>query len=127
MNAEAPIDVSAADNAWNEPETRPHRVEREFTAFDSNPQPEDLALLVEVADSTLRYDLTVKAAIYARAGIAEYWVLDVSGRRLIAHRNPGSGVYGSVEVYSETEVIALLAAPRADFRPGDAFGRPERG
>ena len=59
---------------------------REFETFDSNPQPQDIALLVEIADSTLNFDLTIKAALYARAGIAEYWVLDVVAKRLIVHR-----------------------------------------
>ncbi len=39
-----------------------------------------VALIVEVADATLRWDLDRKAVIYARAGVAEYWVADVNGR-----------------------------------------------
>jgi hypothetical protein len=92
-NAEAPIDVSSADNPWNEPEPDLIVLKREFSTFDSNPQPNDLKLVVEIAGSALKFDLTVKAALYARAAIVEYWVLDVAGRRLIAHRSPVSGTY----------------------------------
>jgi Uma2 family endonuclease len=61
-------------------------------------------LLVEVADSSLRFDLTVKAALYARAEVCEYWVLD------IAHRNPALGRYGTVVSYGETEAVLPLRA-----------------
>ncbi len=45
VNAEAPIDVSSADNPWNEPEPDLIVLNREFETFDSNPQPQDIALL----------------------------------------------------------------------------------
>jgi hypothetical protein len=53
-------------------------------------QPEEIALIVEVSDSSLRFDLTVKATLNARAGIGDYWVLDIPGWRLIVHRDPNS-------------------------------------
>jgi Uma2 family endonuclease len=121
VNAEAPIDVSPGDNAWSEPEPDLIVLTREFAIFDSNPQPQDLDLVVEIADSTLNFDLTVKAALYARAAIAEYWVLDVAGRRLIVHRSPVSGTYTSVAAYSENEVVSPLAAPSAQFRPSEVL------
>ncbi len=124
VNATAPIDVNSADNLWSEPEPDLIVLKRDFTSFDSNPQPEDLGLVVEIADSSLKFDLTVKAAMYARAGIADYWVLDVAGRRLIVHREPAGGEYRSVAVYGEQEFAAPLSAPEARFRVGDAFGPP---
>ena len=121
VNAEAPIDVSPADNAWNEPEPDLIVLKKQFATFDSNPRPEDLDLIVEIADSSLKFDLTVKAALYARAAIAEYWVLDVADKRLIAHRSPVSGTYTSVVAYGENEIVAPLAAPNAVFRPGEVL------
>ena len=121
VNAEAPIDVAPADNDWNEPEPGLIVLKREFATFNSNPQPQDLHLVVEIADSTLKFDLTVKAALYARAAIAEYWVLDVGAKRLIVHRSPVSGIYTSVAAYAQDENIAPLAAPEASFRAADAF------
>jgi hypothetical protein len=41
--------------------------------------PEDVLLLVEVADTSLRYDRAVKGPLYAAAGVAEYWIVDVEG------------------------------------------------
>jgi Uma2 family endonuclease len=122
VNQEAPIDVSPEDNPSNEPEPDLIVLNRDFLSFRSaNPGPQDLHLVVEVADTTLNFDLTVKAALYARAGIADYWVLDVSGRRLIVHRHPQSGKYTAILVYSEQEEVAPLAAPQAMFKPADAF------
>lgn len=121
VNAEAPIDVNPTDNVWNEPEPDLIVLKREFATFESNPQPRDLRLVVEIGDSTLKFDLTVKAALYARAAITEYWVLDVAGQRLFVHRNPVSGAYASVAVYSENEIVAPLADPDAAFRPAQAF------
>jgi Uma2 family endonuclease len=119
--AENPIDVAPEDNPTNEPEPDVTVLNRDYTTFQSaNPRPRDLCLLVEV-DTTLRFDLTTKAALYARAGIIEYWVLDVSGRRLIVHRNPQLGKYTTVVAYSESESIAPVAAPDALFKIADAF------
>jgi len=122
VNSEAPIDVSPEDNPTNEPEPDLIVLNREYTSFRSgNPQPQDLSLVVEIADSTLTFDLTTKASLYARAGIIEYWVLDVERRRLIVHRGPISGKYATVTVYDENEPIAPLAAPAAEFRPSQAL------
>jgi Uma2 family endonuclease len=122
VNQEAPIDVSPEDNSSNEPEPDLIVLNRDFLSFRSaNPGPQDLHLVVEVADTTLYFDLTAKAALYARAGIAEYWVLDVSGRRLIVHRQPQSGKYLAILVYDEQESVAPLAAPHAMFKAAEAF------
>lgn len=87
----------------------------------SNPQPADLLLVVEIANTTLGFDLTTKARLYARAGIADYWVLDVPGRRLIVHRYPSGGEYRSVSSYDEEESVAPLAAPTAELLVGSVF------
>lgn len=122
VDSEAPIDVSPEDNPTNEPEPDVIVLKREFATFVSgNPQPQDLHLVVEISDSTLNFDLKVKAALYARAGIVEYWVLDVPGRRLFCHRDPAAGRYGSVTMYHEHESVSPLAAPNAAFSPAQAL------
>jgi Uma2 family endonuclease len=122
VNPDAPIDVAPQDNPINEPEpdlivlTRPSR---EFP--NTNPQPGDLRLMVEISDSTLGFDPTTKAALYARAGILEYWVLDIPARRLIVHRDPQIGLYRSITVYGEQEMVSPLAAPSHSFPVGEAL------
>jgi Uma2 family endonuclease len=121
VNAAAPIDVAPEDNPSNEPVPDLIVLRQDESHFTSNPQPQDLRLVVEIADTSLSFDLTVKAALYARAGVPEYWVLDVAGRRLLVHRNPQSGVYAEVAAYSEHEDVSPLAAPQAKFHVVDAF------
>jgi Uma2 family endonuclease len=122
VHQEAPIDVGPEDNPTNEPQPDLIVLNRDMSYFRSvQPGPQDLCLVVEVSDTTLQFDLTVKAALYARAGIADYWVLDVNGRRLIVHRQPQSGKYASVLMYNEQESVAPLAAPHAIFKAADAF------
>jgi len=119
---EAPIDVAPEDNPTNELQPDLVILKRDLSDFTKEkPRPEDLDLVVEVADSTLYFDLTTKAALYARAGIVDYWVLDVAGRRMIVHRDPREGRYLSVTVYSSEETVTPLAAPEARLRVGDAF------
>lgn len=74
-----------------------------------NPAPEEILLIVEISDSTLRDDLGRKAFLYARAGIRYYWVLDLQGRCIIAHRQPDTnyGLYTSIRSYRENEPIAI--------------------
>jgi Uma2 family endonuclease len=118
----SPMDVSPEDNPSNEPEPDIIVLNRDLSSFRSaNPSPQDLRLVVEIADTTVNFDLTTKAALYARAGIVEYWVLDVPRRRLIVHRQPQFGKYTETLIYNESETVAPLAAPHAVFKVADAF------
>ncbi len=90
------------------------------TAFASRlPVPADVALLIEVSDTTLRFDLSGKALLYARAGIEDYWVADVVGRRLVAHRGPTPTGYTDVTEYSADALLAPLARPQSLVRVSD--------
>lgn len=115
VESEAPSDVAAEDNAYNEPEADLKVLRRPSKEYASNPQPEDILLIVEISDSTLRFDLSKKAKLYARAAIMEYWVLDIPGKRLIVHREPRDGQHRSVVAYGAQEEVAPLAAPEARF------------
>ena len=82
-------------------------------------QTPDIRLLIEVSDATLARDLTIKAALYARAGVPEYWVIDVTGRRLLIHGTPGTDGYTQVTEYSDTDSAAPLFDPTAVFAVSD--------
>jgi Uma2 family endonuclease len=125
VEQEVPIDVAAQDNHINEPEPDIIVLKREFSSFrTANASPEDLRLVVEVAYSTADFDLGTKAALYARAGIPEYWVLDLIGRRLVVHRDPRDGAYLSITSFGEHESVAPLGAPQQQFSVGGAL--PEK-
>ena len=111
---EAPINVAAFDNPTNEPEPDLCILRMPYREFrTSNPGPADLHLVIEISDSTLDFDLRTKAQIYARAGIIEYWVVDVNRQRLIVHRDPSAGAYKSITEYAGSEQVTLLAAPQS--------------
>jgi Uma2 family endonuclease len=117
----APIDVSPEDLPSSEPEPDLIVLNRETYAFERNPGPQDLRLVIEIADTSLVFDLSTKALLYARAGIVEYWVVDVPGRRLIVHREPLAGRYQSVVAYTRAESVAPLAAPDTSFAVATLF------
>ena len=70
----------------------------------------DIALLVEVADSSLGYDLRVKAPLYARHGVRDYWVVDAVRQTVRVHRSPQDGRYADVEEYEADHPIAAEIA-----------------
>jgi Uma2 family endonuclease len=75
---------------------------------DRHPAPQDIFWIVEVAKTSLKKDLDIKAAIYATAAIQEYWILDLSTKQMIVLRNPQDGEY--VEKYTTGEgIITPLA------------------
>ena len=66
-----------------------------------HPYPEDLLLVVEVSKSTLRYDLKQKRDLYARANIAEYWVVDLVGKQLHVFRQSNGQQYTEKFIVTE--------------------------
>jgi Uma2 family endonuclease len=68
----------------------------------------DLRLVIEVADSSLSYDLRVKAPLYAAHGVPEYWVVDAIRETVRVHRDPADGRYRDVEEYAAHEPIEAL-------------------
>ena len=85
------------------------------------PQPEDVLLLVEVADSTLVHDRDVKASLYARYRIPEYWLIDVAGERVTAFADPGDAGYDTRETLADPRAVAPAALPGAALDLGALF------
>jgi Uma2 family endonuclease len=88
---------------------------------DHHPRPSDIYLMVEVADSTLRQDCEVKDKLYARAGIADYWVLDLKNRQLHIFRDPTPTGYTSHLILTEPNQICPLAFPTLALTLTDIF------
>lgn len=75
-------------------------------------KPRDALLVIEVSNSSLRFDLGEKARRYAGAGYPEYWVVDVRRRAVHVHREPApDGTWGSVEVVDDGELQAVAVPP----------------
>jgi Uma2 family endonuclease len=89
-------------------------------ARDFVDHPRNALLIVEVSDTTLRFDRRVKAHLYAQAGMQDYWIVNLADRQLEVHRNPGPEPtrkgryhYASVTIVSATESVSPLAVPHA--------------
>lgn len=87
-----------------------------------SPQAADVLLVVEVAESSLRYDQTTKLGLYARAGVPEYWVVSVDGEWIEAYRSPEGDGYRERRRAGRGDVIgpAALGDVRIDVAEGFA-------
>jgi len=116
VQTEGPIALTSPDGDYSEPEPDVAVTHQPTTAFvNHHPGPEDIGLVVEVSDTTLRTDLLVKARLYARAGIAEYWVVDLNTRQVHVHRRPVDGNYGDITVIPEAGRLTTLATPASSI------------
>ncbi len=87
-----------------------------------HPEPDDVLLVVEVADSSLLYDRRTKIPLYARAGIPEVWLVDLPGRRIEVHREPSFRVYREVKILTRGRRLASAAFPRILLRVSEILG-----
>ena len=78
---------------------------------NGKPDPEDVLLVVEVAESSLLYDRDVKGALYAECGIPEYWILNLRENRLEVHRRAAEGGWEERLALGPEDSIAPLAFP----------------
>ena len=108
LRGQVPIEVAAADQERSSPEPDVAVLVEAKPEYQlRHPRGDELLLVVEVADTSAQFDLTVKARLYARAGVPEYWVLDIASRWLVIHRHPVDGEYRQVTRLSEQESISL--------------------
>jgi Uma2 family endonuclease len=84
---------------------------REDCYVGISPKAEDVLLLLEISDSTLRMDRRVKLPLYAKAGIPEYWILNLEDNVLEVYRYPQAGKYVETILLKASDTIALLAFP----------------
>jgi Uma2 family endonuclease len=96
---------------WNDSEPEP-----DFALVRSDfgggvPKARDVLLAIEVSDSTLKFDRTVKLPDYARSGIAETWILNLKERQLEVYRQPSGEKYLSLQILEGTMPATPLFAP----------------
>ena len=86
------------------------------------PYPEDVVLLIEISDSSLRFDRKVKVPIYARSGIREVWIVDLQNSAIHVHREPKDKGYLSVETKGRDEVVSPQAFPDFAIKVSELLG-----
>lgn len=96
-------------------EPEPDFVLADLTKFDGkrHPRPEETFLVVEVSDSTLKYDRDTKLPLYAEAEIPEVWIVNLKNDIIEIHRRPSNGIYQIAQIYkkgetAESEILSDL-------------------
>ena len=80
--------------------------------LSGKPRPADILLLIEVSDSSLEYDRQVKLPMYAVAGIAEFWIVNLEDDCLEVYRQPtAGGVYAEVRILRRGQYVDVAALP----------------
>ena len=87
-----------------------------------HPDPEDVVLLIEVSETTLRFDRTVKLPIYARNGIREVWILDLKADAIHVYREPKGQTYTSLSTRKRGESVSPQAFPDFIVQVDDLLG-----
>ncbi len=86
------------------------------------PAPEDTLCLIEVAETSLQYDLGQKLDLYARHGMAEVWVIDVEGKRLLTFWRSEHDRFVGTRTLDRSESVSCQAIPEMSIRWGLCFG-----
>ena len=110
-------------NLFNEPEPDLALLRRRPDYYRSaHPGPADILLVVEVAESSIGYDRTVKAELYARLGVVEYWLVDLNTDTVTRHTEPVDGHYRRVEPVPAGEPFAPQRLPACAVTTDAIFG-----
>ena len=85
------------------------------------PAPDDILLIIEVADSTIAYDRDVKSHLYAANGIPEMWLFDLNKKIVERYSQPSASGYKRIQRYEQNETLAMLAFPDIVFNCEEIF------
>lgn len=71
----------------------------------AHPSPQDVLLIIEVSDSSLHKDLTIKLPLYAKAGIPEVWIINLADNTLAVYHQPANNAYGQHAIYHPADAV----------------------
>ncbi len=96
---------------YNEPE--PDFVLADLTKFenDRHPRPEETLIVVEVSDTTLKYDRDTKLSLYAEAEIPEVWIVNLKNDIVEIYRKPSNGIYQIAQIFKKGEIAESEILP----------------
>lgn len=110
-------------NAFNEPQPDIGllRLRKDFYR-SRHPGPGDVLLILEISDTSLRYDRDVKLGVYAASRIPEFWVLDLVENALLVFREPARGAYATSQKFQREDFVSMLAFPDIRIAVSDLLG-----
>ena len=121
----APVSVQNPVRLGEHSEPRPDvalLVPRADAYRTAHPQPEDVLLLIEVADASLEHDRDAKVPLYAAAGVPEVWLVSLTEDAITLYRDPLGGRYATVRTARRGETVTSLRVPSATLRVEDILG-----
>ncbi len=118
VRAQNPVRLSDYD------ESEPDLALADLNKFDGkrHPRPEEVILLVEVSDSTVKYDRNKKLPLYAEAAIPEVWVVNLPNEIVEVHTQPSVGLYQFVKIFKRGEIVQSEALPELNLEVDKILG-----
>jgi len=109
VQSQLPIEAAGVDRERSLPEPDVAVLAESKPEYhnERHPRGDELLLVVEVSDTTAAFDLSRKAVLYANAGVPEYWVLDLTRRVLVVHRQPAGPTYRLRQLFSEADTVSM--------------------
>jgi Uma2 family endonuclease len=107
---------------YNEPE--PDIVLTDLNKYNGrrHPRPAEIILIVEVSDSTLKYDRDTKLSLYAEAEIYEVWIVNLQNDIIEVHQNPSNGIYQLAKIFKRGEKVQSQVLPNLTLEVDKILG-----
>lgn len=119
VDTQNPVEVD--EYSEPQPDIAVLRPREDFYA-SAHPTSEDVFVLIEISDSTIRRDRTVKIPLYAEDNIIEAWIVDVNAELVEVYRQPSARGYQSLQTYGRGHSIELLAFPGVAIAVDEILG-----
>ena len=119
VGVQAPIELD--DNSEPQPDLVLLRRRADFYQ-SGHPQPQDILLIIEVADTTVESDREIKIPLYASSGIVEVWLVNIPAECIEVYRQPSGDSYQNVQVFGRGESIFVAAFPDVSFNVDEILG-----
>ncbi len=113
--------VELDDNSEPQPDLALLRPRPDFYEA-GHPRPEDILLLVEVADTTVEFDREIKIPLYAEDGISEVWLVDINAQCLDVYRQPSPNGYQDIQKYQRGQSVFVQVFPNVSFTVDEVLG-----
>ncbi|MBD2595057.1 Uma2 family endonuclease [Nostoc spongiaeforme FACHB-130] len=118
--AQNPVELS--DNSQPQPDVALLKPRDDFYAA-AHPQPQDIFLLIEVADSTIIYDREEKIPLYAEANIIAVWLIDINEQVVEVYQQPTATGYQHIQKFAGGESLSIPGFPDVTITVNEIFGR----
>jgi Uma2 family endonuclease len=92
----------------------------------SHPRPEDIFLLIEVADTTVKYDREIKIPLYSKANLIEVWLVDVNQKAIEVYREPTPTGYQDIQKFTQNQILDIKAFLDVKINVDEIFSFPQK-